>query len=326
MTVTVTRLRKRYGSTVAVDDLSFKLEPGVVTGFLGPNGSGKSTTMRLMLELDHGEGRTLWDGKRIREYPHVSRVVGAHLDARFFNPNRTARAHLRMMAADAGVSDRRVDEVIGMVGLQSVAKKRPKGFSMGMAQRLGLAGALLAEPRVLLLDEPANGLDPQSIQWLRDLLRYYASTGKIVFVSSHLLSEMQVMAERLVVITRGSLLAEEDLTTFVGRSTRNDVLVRSADRDGLARALRAAGLSPVEEGADGLAITGCETEQIGDVAFRSGIGLRELTKRTASLEEAFLELTSGAQDYVTQSAPGSGASRAGAPGPGASGPEAGGAR
>lgn len=326
MTVTVTRLRKRYGSTVAVDDLSFKLEPGVVTGFLGPNGSGKSTTMRLMLELDHGEGRTLWDGKRIREYPHVSRVVGAHLDSRFFNPNRTARAHLRMMAADAGVSDRRVDEVIGMVGLQSVAKKRPKGFSMGMAQRLGLAGALLAEPRVLLLDEPANGLDPQSIQWLRDFLRHYASAGKIVFVSSHLLSEMQVMAERLVVITRGSLLAEEDLTTFVARSTRNDVLVRSADRDGLARALRSAGLSPVEEGADGLAIAGCETEQVGDVAFRSGIGLRELTKRTASLEEAFLELTSGAQDYVTQSAPGVGVSGAGAPGSGAPGSGAGGAK
>jgi len=300
MTVAVTGLRKHYGSTVAVDDLSFTLEPGVVTGFLGPNGSGKSTTMRLMLELDHGEGCTLWDGKRIRDYPHVSKIVGAHLDSRFFNPNRTARAHLRMMAADAGVDDRRVDEVIDMVGLSSVAKKRPKGFSMGMAQRLGLAGALLAQPRVLLLDEPANGLDPQSIQWLRDLLRYYASAGHVVFVSSHLLSEMQVMAERLVVIARGSLLAEEDLATFIGRSTRNDVLVRSADPAGLATALKSRGIEAIREGDDGLAITGCDTDQVGDIAFRAGIGLRELTKRTASLEEAFLELTSGAQEYRTQ--------------------------
>lgn len=304
MSVIVTGLKKHYGRTVAVEDLSFTLEPGVVTGFLGPNGSGKSTTMRLMLELDHGDGNTLWDGKRLHEHRHASRVVGAHLDARFFNPNRTARSHLRMLAADARVSDSRIDEVIDLVGLTSVAKKRPKGFSMGMAQRLGLAGAILAEPDALLLDEPANGLDPQSIQWLRDFLRHYASTGRVVFVSSHLLSEMEVMAEHLVVITRGSLLADEGIDTFLARSTRNDVLVRTGARDQLAEALRSAGLVCTAEGDDGLAVSGSATEQVGDIAFRAGVPLRELARRTASLEEAFLELTSGAQEYQTGRVPG----------------------
>ncbi len=299
MKVEVSGLTKIYGKKKAVDDLTFTLEPGVVTGFLGPNGSGKSTTMRLMLGLDHGSGRTLWNGQPLVDHPHATRVVGAHLDANFFNPNRTARAHLRMLAADANLSKARVDEVIDLVGLESVAKKRPKSFSLGMGQRLGLAGAILAEPSTLVLDEPANGLDPQSIHWLRDFLRFYASQGNVVFVSSHLLSEMQLMADRLVVISRGSLIADEMMADFVSRSTRNDVLVRSSDRDRLLEALRVDGVAAVAEGQDGLSVQGAATDRVGEIAFRNQIQLRELSARTASLEEVFLELTNEGQEFAT---------------------------
>jgi ABC-2 type transport system ATP-binding protein len=299
MTVEAVGLGKSYGAVRAVDDLTFSLEPGVVTGFLGPNGAGKSTTLRLMLGLDRGDGSTLWEGRPLREHPHVTRVVGAHLDAKFFHPSRSARNHLRLLATEARVPASRVDEVLRLVGLEDVGRKRPAGFSLGMGQRLGLAGAILAEPKVLLLDEPANGLDPQSIQWLRDFLKHYAERGNVVFVSSHLLSEMQLMADQLVVIAQGRMVADESLASFVSRSTRNDVLVRSADRDRLAEALRAEGISAAFEGADGLAVASDDTDRIGDVAFRAGVGLRELTRRTASLEEAFLELTSGAQQFAT---------------------------
>jgi ABC-2 type transport system ATP-binding protein len=297
VTVEAVGLGKSYGATRAVDQLSFELRPGIVTGFLGPNGAGKSTTLRLMLGLDRGDGSTLWDGKPLVEHEHVTRVVGAHLDAKFFHPSRSARNHLRMLATEASIPSSRVDEVIRLVGLEGVAKKRPSGFSLGMGQRLGLAGAILAQPRVLLLDEPANGLDPQSIQWLRDFLRHYASLGNAVFVSSHLLSEMQLMAEHLVVIAAGRMVADETLDAFVARSTRNDVLVRCTDRDRLLQALVAEGLVAVAEGEDGLAVTTPDTDHVGDVAFRAGIGVRELTRRTASLEEAFLELTSGDQQF-----------------------------
>ena len=225
--------------------------------------------------------------------------MGAHLDARFFHPSRTARNHLRMLATEASVPKSRVDDVLALVGLAEVADKRPSGFSLGMAQRLGLAGAILAEPDVLLLDEPANGLDPQSISWLRDFLRAYAAQGKVVFVSSHLLSEMQQMAEHLVVIARGRLIADESLDSFVARSTRNDVLVRTSDPAALAAALASEGLAAVPEGADGLAVSTSDTDRIGDLAFRSGLAVHELTRRTASLEEAFLELTSGEQQFQT---------------------------
>jgi ABC-2 type transport system ATP-binding protein len=297
MTVEAVGLGKSYGATRAVDDLSFRLEPGVVTGFLGPNGAGKSTTLRLMLGLDRGDGSTLWDGKPLTEHDHVTRVVGAHLDAKFFHPSRNARNHLRLLATEARVPAERIDEVVRLVGLDSVARKRPSGFSLGMGQRLGLAGAILAEPKVLLLDEPANGLDPQSIQWLRDFLRHYASMGNAVFVSSHLLSEMQLMADHLVVIAAGRMVADESLASFVARSTRNDVLVRSSDPARLAVALTADGLVAVLEGEDGLAVVTADTDRVGDLAFRAGIGVRELTRRTASLEEAFLELTSGDQQF-----------------------------
>lgn len=298
MIVTASNLHKTYGKTVAVDDLSFQVRPGQVTGFLGPNGSGKSTSLRLMLGLDRGRGVTLWDGKPLALYPHAPAVVGAHLDAKFFHPNRSARNHLMMLAAASGTKRKRVDEVISLMGLESVAKKRPKGFSMGMGQRLGLASAILAEPAVLLLDEPANGLDPQSIHWLRDYLRYYAGQGRSVFVSSHLLSEMEVMADQVVVIAKGRLLADESIEDFVGRSTTNDIFVRSPQVEQLVEALRTE-IDPASirvEGA-GLAVNGVTTDQIGDIAFRNGIALAELSKRTASLEQAFLELTESGQEY-----------------------------
>lgn len=299
MTVEAIGLGKSYGSTRAVDALSFELRPGVVTGFLGPNGAGKSTTMRLMLGLDRGDGTTLWDGKRLVDHEHVTRTVGAHLDAKFFHPSRTARNHLRMLATEASVPSSRIDEVIKMVGLDAVAGKRPSGFSLGMGQRLGLAGALLAQPKVLLLDEPANGLDPQSIQWLRDFLRHYAAQGNVVFVSSHLLSEMAQMAEHLVVIAAGRMIADESIDVFVARSTRNDVLVRCTDPAALASALAAEGITSVPESTDGLSVSASDTDRVGDIAFRSGIGVRELTRRTASLEDAFLELTTDQQQFRT---------------------------
>lgn len=300
MIVTASNLHKAYGSTVAVSDLSFAVRPGQVTGFLGPNGSGKSTTLRLMLGLDHGGGQTLWDGKPLAAHDHAPRVVGAHLDAKFFHPSRTASAHLNMLAAASRVPSTRVDEVISLMGLESVATKRPKGFSLGMGQRLGLATAILAEPAVLLLDEPANGLDPQSIHWLRDYLRYYAAQGKAVLVSSHLLSEMEVMADHLVVIARGQLLADEPKEAFVARSVTNDVLVRSARVRDLAAAI-ATELGPGSvrpEPPDGIAVTGASTEQVGDIAFRHGLPVWELAKRTASLEQAFLELTDAGQEFT----------------------------
>jgi len=297
MSVEAIGLGKSYGGTRAVDDLSFRLEPGQVTGFLGPNGAGKSTTMRLMLGLDRGDGHTLWDGEPLTAKNHVTEVVGAHLDAKFFHPTRTARNHLRLLATEAGLPASRIDEVIKLVGLDTVAKKKPKSFSLGMGQRLGLAGAILGRPKVLLLDEPANGLDPQSIQWLRDFLRHYAAQGNVVFVSSHLLSEMQQMADRLVVIASGKMIADDSLANVVARSTRNDVLVRCSDPAALAAALAAEGVAATPEGVDGLAVATADTDRVGDVAFRAGVAVRELTRRTASLEEAFLELTGGTEQF-----------------------------
>lgn len=297
MRVECTSLTKDFGKYRAVSDLSFTLDPGVVTGFLGPNGSGKSTTMRMMLGLDHGGGRTMYDGKPLESYPRPSAVVGAHLDAKFFHPSRTARSHLRMLAAASGASRSRIDEVLHLVGLEAVADKRPKGFSLGMGQRLGLAGAILADPEVLLLDEPANGLDPQSISWLREFIAAYAARGKVVLVSSHLLSEMQLLAEHLVVIGRGRLIADESLEAFVSRSTRNDVFIRTPDRDRLIAALTSRGLAPEAEG-DGLRVAGVSSAQVGAVAFADSVELHELTQRSATLEEAFLEVTSGTQEYT----------------------------
>lgn len=296
MAISAQDLGKSFGSVRAVDHLSFDVPDGVVTGFLGPNGAGKSTAMRLMLGLDRGEGSTLFDGKPLTDAAHASEIVGTHLDARPFLPGRTARDHLRMIATDARLPTSRIDEVLAMVGLSEVADKRPKGFSLGMAQRLGLAGAVLANPRALMLDEPANGLDPQSIQWLREFLRAYAAQGHAVLVSSHLLSEVQLMAEHVVVIAAGRLVADGAIDELV--SERSDVLVRSADAARLSQALSAAGAEVSTEGADGLAVVGLSTDAVGQVAFDAGIAVRELSLRRASLEETFMELTGGEQQYA----------------------------
>jgi ABC-2 type transport system ATP-binding protein len=295
VTIVVENLGKSFGSVRAVDDLSFTVPDGVVTGFLGPNGAGKSTTMRLMLGLDRGEGRTAFDGKDLREHANPSRVVGTHLDARPFLPGRTARDHLRMLGAEARIPESRVDEVLAMVGLTEVADERPKTFSLGMAQRLGLAGAVLAEPRALMLDEPANGLDPQSIQWLREFLRHYAAEGRAVLVSSHLLSEMQLMADHIVVIARGRLVADGTVDELV--SQRSDIIVRCTDPVRLASLLRAAGGTVTEE-SGGLGVTGLTTDEIGRLAFDGGVAVLELATRKASLEETFMELTGDGQQYA----------------------------
>src|SRR5918993_2640738 len=230
-------LTKRYGDKIAVNDLSFQVRPGVVTGFLGPNGAGKSTTMRLMLDLDYGGGETRFDGRRYRDIRHPMREIGTVLEARAFHPTRSARNHLRMLAAANGIATPRVDEVLAMVGLAEVARKKPRGFSLGMAQRLGLAAALLGDPHTLILDEPANGLDPHGIQWLRAFLRRFAAEGRTVFVSSHLLAEMALMADELVVIGRGRLIASGTVDSFVRDFTRTSVLVRSPQIDTLIEAV-----------------------------------------------------------------------------------------
>jgi ABC-2 type transport system ATP-binding protein len=298
MLVQARGLGKSFGAHRAVNDLSFDVKPGLVTGFLGPNGSGKSTTLRLMLGLDRGEGTTLFDGVALTDHPSVTRVVGTHLDAKLFHPQRTARAHLRMMAAEANIPDSRVDQVIDLMGLHEVARKRPKGFSLGMGQRLGLAGAVLADPQVLLLDEPANGLDPATIHWLRDFLKHYASLGRCVLVSSHLLSEMELMADEIIVIAKGELIANETISQFVDRSTKNDIIFRVSEADRFAAILRDKGFVVSDEG-DNMAVVAQDTDTIGHIAFEHGIRVFELASRRASLEEAFLEMTSGKQEYKT---------------------------
>ena len=287
-------LTKRFGGTLAVDDLSFTVEPGKVTGFLGPNGAGKSTTLHLMLGLVGGGGHTLFEGRPYQELACPMRVVGAMLEARAFHPRRSARNHLRMLAAAARVSDRRVDQVLDQVGLSSVAQCRAGGFSLGMAQRLGLAAALLAEPRALLLDEPANGLDPHGVAWLRALLRVQADSGRAVLVSSHLLAEMQLLADHLLVIGRGRLLADEPTDRLLGRQ----VLVHSPDADRLAELLVGQGGTVQRSGAGELTVSGIDARTVGELAHQHRLRLHELASRTASLEAAFLELVGGEVEYL----------------------------
>jgi ABC-2 type transport system ATP-binding protein len=291
-------LTKRFGSTLAVDDLSFVVEPGKVTGFLGPNGAGKSTTLHLMLGLIRGGGRTLFDGRPYRELACPMRVVGAMLEARALHPRRSARDHLRMLAAAARVSDRRVDQVLDQVGLTPVAHRRAGGFSLGMTQRLGLAAALLAEPRALLLDEPANGLDPHGVAWLRALLRAQAAQGRAVLVSSHLLAEMQLLADHLLVMGRGRLLADEPTDRLLGRSRRSHVLVRSPDADRLAELLVGEGATVQRSGASELTVLGISAQVVGELAHEHRLRLHELASRNASLEAAFLELVDGEVEYL----------------------------
>jgi ABC-2 type transport system ATP-binding protein len=293
-------LGKSYGAKRAVDELSFTVRPGSVTGFLGPNGSGKSTTMRLMLGLDRGQGTTTFDGRTFGELRHPMRHVGALLEAKPFHPTRRARDHLRMLAAANGVSRQRVDEVIRLVGLESVARGRPRKFSLGMGQRLGIAAALLGDPHTLLLDEPSNGLDPQGITWLRQLLKHLAGEGRSVFVSSHLLQEMAVLADELVVIGRGRLLANGPVADFVTSSGLGTVEVESPDMATLAPALESRGATLVAGPGDATTVSGLDAVAIGDAAHEVGARLHQLTTRRASLEEAFLAATGLDEEFKSR--------------------------
>ncbi|HET8709217.1 MAG TPA: ATP-binding cassette domain-containing protein [Candidatus Saccharimonadales bacterium] len=291
-------LTKKYRSKTAVDDISFNVETGKVTGFLGPNGAGKSTTMRLMLGLDNGAGTTTFDGKPLHRYVRPSHVVGILLEAKAFHPTRSARNHLKVLADAGGIPSSRVDEVLDIVGLKDVARKKPGKFSLGMSQRLGIAAALLGEPKYLMLDEPANGLDPEGVAWLRKFLSDYADEGHGVFVSSHLLSEMQLMADNIVVIGQGKLIASTSMADLVAGSSHTGVFVRTPHVAKLEKALKAK-LMVYTKTKEGLNITGVKTDDIGKLAFETGVQLHELSTRAASLEEAFLELTAGKEDYKT---------------------------
>ncbi|MBI3225809.1 MAG: ABC transporter ATP-binding protein [Mycolicibacterium cosmeticum] len=293
--IKLTGLTKRFGHTTAVDDLTCTVESGFVTGFLGPNGAGKSTTMRMILGLDRPTAGTATVlGKRYHELRHPLRTVGALLDARQVHPNRTARAHLRWIAAGNRIPAARVDEVLDAVGLTDVAGKRAGAFSLGMSQRLGIATALLGDPQVLLFDEPVNGLDPEGIRWVRTFMRTLADEGRTVFVSSHLLAEMANTADRLVVIGRGRLISTASMDEFLAASA--DVLVRSPEADRLAGVLAADGISVTREDT-ALRVAGATTEVVGELAARHGITLHELTATRASLEEAYLNVTDDATEY-----------------------------
>jgi ABC-2 type transport system ATP-binding protein len=300
--ITADGLTKRYGTNLAVDALSFTVEPGRVTGFLGPNGSGKSTTMRLMLGLDRpNAGRSTFNGVAYHDLRHPLREVGSLLDASYLHPSRKARHHLWSIAASNGIPKSRIDEVLAMVGLSEVANKRAGTFSLGMKQRLGLAGTLLGDPGTLILDEPGNGLDPEGIRWIRDFLSYLARQGRTVFVSSHLLSEMSLMADHLVVIGRGHLIEEGSVDDIVSRYADAFVRVRSPQMAQLADLLTREGATAAADttSAD---VRGIAIERIGEVAASNGIVLHELTNDRGSLEDAFLALTGHTQTYRTQGA------------------------
>jgi ABC-2 type transport system ATP-binding protein len=286
----VRSLTKRYGGTVAVDDLSFAVEAGKVTGFLGPNGAGKTTTMRALLGLLRpSSGEALVEGRPPVEMAEPLRTIGAALEATAFHPGRSGRNHLRTLAVAAGIPAPRVGEVLEMVELTGAADRRVKGYSLGMRQRLALAAALLGEPRILILDEPANGLDPQGMRWLRDLLRAQAAEGRTVLVSSHLLSEVSQTADELVMIRDGKLVAQTSLAEFTAGGGAQ-VRVRAADLTGLAEALGEAGASVARDGGEALLVGGVDAERIGDLALQRGIALHELAPERQSLEERFIEL------------------------------------
>ncbi|MEU3395162.1 ABC transporter ATP-binding protein [Streptomyces filamentosus] len=296
-------LTKRYGAKTAVYNLSFQVRPGVVTGFLGPNGSGKSTTMRMILGLDRPTaGHVTIGGHPFRQLPNAPRQVGALLDAKAVHGGRSARSHLLSLAQLAGIPARRVDEVLGVVGLQDVARRRSKGFSLGMGQRLGIAAALLGDPQVLLFDEPVNGLDPEGILWVRNLMKKLASEGRTVFVSSHLMSEMALTADHLIVIGRGQLLSDMPVKQFISANSADFARVRTpegdpAQREKLSAALAGAGGQVLSEPDGALRVTGLPLPRISDLAHGADVRLWELSPHQASLEEAYMRLTQGAVDY-----------------------------
>ena len=292
-------LTKRYGDKLAVDHLSFTVEPGRVTGFLGPNGAGKSTTMRLILGLDRPHsGTATIGGQQYTDLVAPLRTVGALLEARAMHPGRSAYNHLLFLAQSQGLSRSRVDQVVALVGLTEVAHKRTGGFSLGMSQRVGIAAALLGNPQVLVLDEPVNGLDPEGILWIRNLMKQLASEGRTVFVSSHLMNEMAVTADHLIVIGRGKLLAETSTQEFIERSAEKYVLVRSPDVARLADLIAADGGK-----AAAVRVTSMDAPRIGEIAAAARIVLYELTPRLASLEEAYMELTADSLEYGAPGSP-----------------------
>ncbi|MGW3297381.1 ABC transporter ATP-binding protein [Streptomyces xiamenensis] len=316
-------LTKRYGGKTAVNDLTFSVRPGIVTGFLGPNGAGKSTTMRMMLGLDHPtSGEVLIDGERYDRLRDPLLAIGALLEAKAVHPGRTAYNHLLCLAQSNGIARERIDVVLDLVGLGAVARKRPKGFSLGMGQRLGIASALLGDPRILMFDEPVNGLDPEGIHWIRNLMKRLAADGRTVFVSSHLMSEMALTAEHLVVIGQGRLLADTSMADFIRENSRSFVRVRGPEPERLRAVLeRTGGGVTVTEAADGvLEVEGTEAARIGELVAGQGLVLHELSPQQASLEEAFMRLTHGSVEYEAHN----GGQGPGAPDPPGAPPAAGG--
>jgi ABC-2 type transport system ATP-binding protein len=314
--IEVRGLVKQYGAKIAVNDLSFDVEPGHVTGFLGPNGAGKTTTMRLILGLDYPDaGTAIIHGKQYAGLAYPMREVGALIDAKAVHGGRSAYNHLLCLAQTNNLPKRRVGEVLELVGLTDVARKRARGFSLGMSQRLGIAGTLLGDPAVLMFDEPVNGLDPEGILWIRNLMKALAAEGRTVFVSSHLMSEMETTADRLIVIGRGSLLADCTMEEFIARSSGQSVRVRTPQPDLLAKAVSeaipeatATGAKPAAPTAttesDGsLSVHGLTAAQVGDLAFDHGVRLHELTVVRASLEAAFMELTADSVEYRAGESP-----------------------
>ncbi|MEU7280414.1 ABC transporter ATP-binding protein [Streptomyces sp. NPDC045431] len=310
--ITLRGLSKRYGETVAVNDLTVDVREGKVTGFLGPNGAGKSTTMRMILGLDHpSRGRALVNGRPYTALRHPVREVGALLDAKALHPARSARSHLVAQARSNGIPVRRVDEVLETVGLAKAARRRAGTYSLGMSQRLGVAGALLGDPSTLILDEPVNGLDPDGVRWMRDLVRSQAAQGRTVFLSSHLMSEMQLTADHLVVIGRGRLLADTSMADFLAGGSRATVRVRVPDPE--ERAVLVRGLAATDRSdatatvsvtvdtadRDEIVVTGRTAGQVGDLAHRCGVRLHQLTDVHVSLEQAYMDLTARSVEYAT---------------------------
>lgn len=304
--IEVRNLTKKYGQVTAVEDLSFDIQPGIVTGFLGPNGAGKSTTMRMMVGLDQPtSGTCTFEGKTYRELKNPVREVGLLLDAKWIHPKRSARSHLLWMARSAGLPATRVDEVLEIVGLSEVAKKKAGGFSLGMNQRLGLAGALLGDPKVLILDEPVNGLDPEGVRWVRDFVRAFAASGRSVLISSHLLSEMALTADRLVVIGRGRLIADASVEEFVAQATEAATQLRVAPehQEAVANALQEEHVEfTMDQDQQGRAVTVIpdrSTDEIGLLMYSYGVPILGLENKAGSLEDAFIRMTGDSVQYHT---------------------------
>ena len=296
--IEATGLTKKYGGTLAVDNLSFQVEPGQITGFLGPNGAGKTTTMRLILGLDRPTSGTVTiNGKRLSQLGWPMREVGALLDAKAVHGGRSAYNHLLCLAQTNDLPARRVNEVLDLVGLHEVARKRSKGFSLGMGQRLGIAAALLGDPGILMFDEPVNGLDPEGILWIRNLMKALAADGRTVFVSSHLMSEMENTADHLIVIGRGRLIAQSSVAEFIAANSQQSVRVSTPDRGVFTAVVAAAGATIRDDGDGKLVVLGLSPAQVGDLAYEHRIRLHELAPAHASLEQAFMELTASSVEF-----------------------------